>query len=333
VKIACVVTVDGGEITIDLSGSSAQVAGAMNSPLGMTTCICRFALKRIATPDLPPSAGEFNPVKVIAPEGNVFNPIPPAPTFLSWASSLRLGDVIVQALAPALPERIPAENGGDIAATFGILEDLRSGRHSVWLENGAIGHGAVDGKDGMTTLAHPATAGFQCPPTEMIETRSPVVKRRFELRTDSGGPGEFRGGLAASAEFEIRNGRAEIVAMAEKSRASHVRGLHGGYPAPEQNALIFFPDTENEVVEGKRTGIHLTAGDRFINAAAGGGGWGNPLARELERIRWDLKNEYISPRSAETEYGIVFDDVHEIDEVATLENRGRRIAPTESEKE
>lgn len=331
VKIACVVTIDGSEVTIDLSDSSAQVAGSMNCPLGMTVCICRFALKRVATPDLPPSAGEFNPVSIVVPEGNMFNPVPPAATFLSWASSLRLGDVIVQALAAALPDRIPAENGGDIVATFGILEDLSTGRHTVWLENGAIGHGAVNGRDGMTTLAHPAVAGFQCPPAEMVETRSPVVKHRFELRTDSGGPGAFRGGLAATAEFEIRNGRAEIVALAEKSRASQVHGLHGGFAAPEQNTLMFFPGTEKELVEGKRTRIAMESGERLVISAAGGGGWGDPLTRDLSRIRWDLKNGYISREVAATVYGVVFDEGNgEVDEAATLENRGRQTASVES---
>ena len=132
VRLVCTVTVSSSDVVVDLTGSSEELAGAMNCPWGYTVCSCRFALKKITSPESPPSGGEYRPLTVIAPEGTVFNPRSPAPTYLSWATSLRLGDMVVQALAPALPDRIPAECGGCIAAVYAVLQDPSTGRWTVW---------------------------------------------------------------------------------------------------------------------------------------------------------------------------------------------------------
>ncbi|MBX5485429.1 MAG: hydantoinase B/oxoprolinase family protein [Mycolicibacterium hassiacum] len=325
VPLAVKVTVRGSDVEIDLSGSAGTQVGPINCPWPYTLTSCRFALKCITTPDLPPNGGEWRPLTVIAPEGNIFNPVPPAPTFLGGGTSLRLVDMIVRALAPALPERIPADNAGDLVMTIAYVEDPTTRRLNFFFDAGALGHGATRDRDGMNGLIHPIEAGCESLPTEVLEARMPVRKHRFGFVTDSGGPGRRRGGLAAEAEFEfLSDGNA--VVWAEKSAASTVLGLDGGGSPPERNQIVVYPGTEREQRLGKRADLSLRPGDRIVVRPAGGGGYGDPLDREPELVAADVKNEYVSREQAESVYGVVLDDAGAVDARATAELRRARRA-------
>jgi N-methylhydantoinase B len=306
VPLRCAVIVAGTDITIDLSGSAEQQAGPINCPLGYTMTTCRFALKRVLSPELAANSGEYRPLTVVAPEGGIFNPVAPAPCFIGAWTSVRLADMIVQALAPALPDLIPAESGGDLVTAVAYLHDPNTGRLAVWADGGALGHGATSSDDGMTALVHPVEAGVETVPTEVLEARMPIVVHRFELITDSGGPGRFRGGLAALKEFEFL-GAGEAVSVADKAFHSPVRGLSGGSDAPEMNSIIWFPGTPREMTLGKRSEIPITAGDIVISRSAGGGGWGDPLTREPSRVQQDVTDGYVSIEAAFREYGVFLD--------------------------
>ena len=306
VRIHCVVTVEGTEVTVDLSGSAEEQRGAINCPWGYTVATCRFAVKRITTPDLPPSSGEYRSVRTIAPDGSIFNPRAPAATFAGFMTSVRLTDVVIQALVPALPERMPAENGGDLGFVQALVKDPESGRASFFFDDSAIGHGAIKGKDGMSALVHCWTAGIETMPLEIMETRMPLRKNRSELIQDSAGPGEFRGGLAAETEFEFV-GTGVALSVTEKSRASTVKGICGGSDAREQNTVVFFPGTERELRGGKLSDVKVAPGDRVVLRPAGGGGYGNPLDRDPARVAWDIRNGYVSVQQGEEAYGVVID--------------------------
>jgi N-methylhydantoinase B len=164
----------------------------------------------------------------------------------------------------------------------------------------------------------------------VTETRLPVVKKRFELTQDSGGPGRFRGGLSATAQYELRGGGLAI-AIAEKTRASKVEGLEGGLGPPFPNAIRIFPDTEKELRLGKASDVPVEAGDEIEMRPTGGGGYGDPLDREVERVWRDVRDEYVSVEQARRVYGVVVDpDTGAVDETATqelraqLRNGGRR---------
>ncbi len=317
VAVACDVTIAGDEVTVDLSRSAEVQIGGVNCPWGYTLATARFALKRLTTPELPPNSGEYRPVSVIAPPGNLFNPSPPAASFLGFMTSARLTDVITHALADAAPDAIPAQNGGDLAFVIAIVEDPQTKRLSLFFDDSAIGHGAKQGRDGMDALVHCWTAGIEAMPAEIMETRMPIVKRRLELMTDSGGPGQFRGGMAAEAAFEIR-GTGSAVSACEKSFASRVEGLWGGWAAPGTNRVVFFPGTDRELQLGKKSDIAVAPGDEFIMRPGGGGGVGDPVDREVEAVVEDVKNGYVSLDEAERIYGVVFaGDGDEVDVAAT----------------
>jgi N-methylhydantoinase B len=326
VPLRCTVIVDGTDITIDLSGSSPQVRGPVNCPYGYTVTTCRFALKRVLTPELPASSGEHRPLSIVAPIGEIFNPVAPAPCFIGAWTSVRLSDMIVQALAPALPGRIPAENGGDLVTAVAYLRHPKTGKLAMWADGGALGHGAIDGADGMSALVHPVEAGVETVPTEVLEARMPLLVWRFELIPDSGGPGRYRGGLGAQKEFEFLGG-GEAVSVVDKAFRSPVRGLAGGKPAPEMNTLLWFAGTEREVRLGKKSEIMLQPGDRLVSRSAGGGGWGNPFERDPERVAADVQGGYVTAESALVDYGVVIDAENgQVDSVRTSEIR--KQAPT-----
>ena len=322
VPLRCTVVIEGSDLRIDLSGSSPQVRGPVNCPYGYTVTTCRFALKRILTPELPASSGEHRPLTIVAPVGEIFNPVAPAPCFIGAWTSVRLSDMIVQALAPALPDRIPAENGGDLVTAVAYLRHPATGKLAVWADGGALGHGAVNGADGMNALVHPVEAGVETVPTEVLEARMPLLVRRFELIPDSGGPGTFRGGLGAEKEFEFL-GEGEAVSAVDNAFRSPVRGLAGGKPAPEMNTLLWFAGSERETRLGKKSEIYIQPGDRLISRSAGGGGWGNPLERDPELVRADVIDGYVTAEAAALEYGVAVDaDTGEIDfdETARIRN-------------
>jgi N-methylhydantoinase B len=320
IRMRCAVTIKGSDMTVDLTGSDPEQLGPVNTPWGYSLTACRYVLKRLVTPDIPPNGGEHRVLTLVAPEGTIFNPVPPAACHLGWLGALRITELIVDALAPALPDRIPAENSGDILEIVGLLRDPRTKRWSMFEDAGPLGHGAINGKDGMSALHHPIQAGVQNYPAELLETRMPVLRWRQELVEDSGGAGTFRGGLAAIGEYEIL-GEGQLTTIADKATASHVRGLFGGLSPPQRNQIVLFPGTDKELRLGKRSDIPVEPGDRLISRPAGGGGYGPPHERDLTRVRWDLLNGYVSREAAERLYGVIFNADDEVDESATAQLR------------
>lgn len=325
VYLRCEMTIDGSNMTVDLTGSAAERLGAINCPWGYTLTTCRFSLKRLVTADIPANSGEHRPLTVIAPERTVFNPVAPAACFVGFVTSLRLSDMIVNALAPALPDQIPAENGGDLVGILAFLQHPQTKRWCFFWDDGGIGHGGKRGRDGMNALIHPMSAGIEYLPGELLETRMPILKRRHELRRDSGGAGEFRGGLGATAEYVLR-GPGQAVSICEKSKASKVRGIAGGHDAPDANSVVVFPGTEREMRLGKRSDMTITPGDVVISNPAGGGGYGDPLRRDPAAVAWDVRNDYVSREAARTLYGVVLTEDGAVDEEATARARAEPAA-------
>jgi N-methylhydantoinase B len=324
VRLHCAVTVAGSEMSVDLSGSSGTQVGPINCPWGYTLMTARFSLKRFVSGNIPANGGEYRPLNLVAPEGSLFNPLPPAPCFLGWVTSLHLSDMIVSALAPAMPDTIPAENAGDNPGVLVLLQQpTRPGRLSFFWDDGGIGHGAKKGKDGMSALIHPMSAGIEYLPAELLESRMPILKHRHELEMDSGGAGEFRGGLGAEAEFEMLSAGVGVT-IADKCKASIVRGLAGGLSPSHQNEILLFPNTDRELRLGKKSDIPIHPGDVIVSRPAGGAGYGDPRSRNPEKVAWDVRNGYVSRAQAAEVYGVVLTAGFVVDVEATERLRAKR---------
>ncbi|SEO57107.1 hydantoinase B/oxoprolinase family protein [Amycolatopsis saalfeldensis] len=288
VVLRVAVTVAGDEIHVDFDGSSPQSRRGINVVLNYTRAYASFAVKAAISPEVPHNAGSFRPVHVTAPEGSVLNCVEPAPV----ASRHLIGHFLPSLLIGALPGHAVAPSADALWMT-------------IWRGEGFMlnvfqtgGMGARRAKDGLNTTGFPS--GLRSTPTEVIETMAPLVQRERALRVDSGGAGEFRGGLgqrttmAALGEISWSvNGNVDRVRQA----ASGVDGGQAG--AVGRFGLVGGPDLPS------KSRVALGPGDEVDVVLPGGGGNGDPHRRAPEDVFDDVVARYVSAEAARAVYGVV----------------------------
>ncbi|MGE0699363.1 MAG: hydantoinase B/oxoprolinase family protein [Hyphomicrobiaceae bacterium] len=318
ITIDCCVRVRGDDIEIDFAGSSPQVPLGVNVALNYTQGYTTYGLKCAISPDVPNNAGSFRPVRITAPEGSILNARHPAAVGGRHLVGHFCPSAVMMALAGALPEKVQAP-GFDGIWNSQLEGELPGDQHKrfayIWFSAG--GTGAMHGKDGLSAVAYPSgIAGF---PAEVIEASSPVVMHKRELRQDSGGPGQWRGGLSQVMEYSIRTGK-PVYLQSFYERTKHpAPGLHGGRPGA---AGRLSADHDPQPVP-KITSV-INPGTTVRIELPGGGGFGTPVARDPAAVLADVRNGYVSREAAEREYGVVVDTARwAVDEAAT---RARRAA-------
>ena len=317
VKMACTVTISDEEMVVDWSESDDQVSGPINLPYGMTMALSSLICKALTTSDTPATAGNFRPLRIIAPEGNLMHATPPAPTFTLW-TGLLAGEVILKALAQGMPDRIPACSGGDVCTMMGLGMDSRTGR--PWLEatNEAVGFGGHAGGDGENGIMHLTESGCRNNPVEVLEVKSPMLIEEYSLRPDSGGPGQYRGGLGITRRYKFLEPSSAITLV--KKTKTRPWGMEGGDDG-ENCHMILRPDTEREAVVG---GVYeaMAADEVLVNNSGGGGGWGPAFERDPEAVLRDVREGYVTVASARRDYGVAIDEATlELDLAGTSELR------------
>jgi len=346
VRVHVKVTIDGDRMNIDYSGSSDQVAGPINLSYGMAQSAARICFKTVTTPHEPSNGGHFVPLSVTAREGSLFNASYPAPMFTIWAG-VTATETIFQAFAKAFPDRVPACSGGDLGDPGFYGKEPYTGRQ-VWHQtNAGVGWGARHDRDGINTIQHISMCTVRNIPVEVVESRLPVMVDRAGFRQDSGGPGRFRGGLGSVRDYRFLAPFGALT-IVKKSRTPGW-GLDGGRPGPK-NVSILIPDksrpdwrehwTRDIIVYADngdqypdKPADHVYCGmfrgefgpgDVISYLADGGGGYGDPLTRNPERVRMDVIDGYVSREAALRDYGVALTDTLEIDVAATQ----RRRAPS-----
>ncbi len=312
-KLKVKVTITDDEFIVDWSGSQPATRGPMNLPIGCTLGVTALAFKGITSPDTPANSGNYRPLKVIAPPGEIMHAIPPSPTFTIWASLLA-PEVILKALAQGMPDRIPACSGGDVFSVVGVGTHPETGE--MWLQGGneAVGFGAFAGSDGEDAIMHLSEPGCRNTPIEVVETKAPWIIESYHMRQDSGGPGKYRGGVGVRRTYRYLS-PATTLTLVKKTKSAPW-GMAGGHDA-DAGHVIVWPGTEREE---RTAAIHyqMNAEDILQNNSGGGGGWGNPLERDPQRVLDDVINEFVSLKSAREDYGVVIDtDNWAVDEAAT----------------
>jgi N-methylhydantoinase B len=299
IRLAVTVTIDGDRMIADYSDSSPAVPGPVNLPFGQTQSMARTIFKSMTTPQEPTNAGHFRPLEVIAPPGNICHAVYPAPTFAALTTAVGL-ELIHKALSQTL-DSVPACSAGDMT-TFDLTGiHPRSGELFSISQNEGIGWGATKEHDGGNGLQHPCTSGMHNTSIEVFEQKAPVIHERLEIRTDSGGAGRRRGGLGTRRDIRAVT-PVEILAMHQKTR-TRPWALQGGKEA-ESSALIAWPGTPRERALSTER-FDLEPGESFHHFAGGGGGYGDPLEREPDRVVDDVLDGYISVEAAARDYGIV----------------------------
>jgi N-methylhydantoinase B len=321
--LRCKVVIQGSDMTVDVSESGGPQPGPFNAALAQTISACRLALKRLTTQDeLTANSGEHRPLSVIAPEGSIYNAIRPAPSFMMHTATSLLSEMVVSAVTPAMLHKAPAPSAGH---TTGFSSGLElDGR---WLEFDdlvPIGYGATATQDGADALQHFCIAGIRLGEAEPWEARAPVVKQAVELVRDSGGAGRRRGGLGARVvwRFEIEP---RLNVQAQKVMRHELHGLAGGMPGGGSNAAEIRSSDGRVLRVGMHSDVPIARGDLVVLNGAGGGGYGDPLEREPERVELDVIDGYVSIEAARDRYGVVIDKGSlRVDRAATKGERERR---------
>ncbi|QHN02527.1 hydantoinase B/oxoprolinase family protein [Granulicella sp. WH15] len=270
VRIAVAITVAGEGVTIDFAGSHAQIASSLNAVYAITYSAVFYVLRCLLPDDAPAAAGLMRPVTMLAPLGSIVNAQLPAPVAGgNVETSQRIVDVLLRALAAALPTRIPAASSGTMNnLTIGGV-DPRTGRAFAYYETTAGGQGARPGADGLSgTHAH-MTNSLNTP-VEALEYAYPFRVRTYGYRVGSGGAGQFRGGDGIIREIELTT-PARVTLLADR-RVFQPYGLAGGESGAAGRSLH---RSGEELLElpGK-TSLEIKAGDSIRIESPGGGGWG-----------------------------------------------------------
>ncbi|HML12498.1 MAG TPA: hydantoinase B/oxoprolinase family protein [Xanthobacteraceae bacterium] len=294
IRIEVAVTISDDGMSIDFTGSSPQVRGPFNAvPSGSLAAAC-YVVRAITDPTIPTNGGCFRPIALKLPEGSIVNPREPAPVNARTATIKRIAGTILAALAQAAPGRVPADNGGELLVlAFG--GERPDGTRYVTGELVAGGSGASAVKDGVDVIETDATNCMN-QPAEALELDAPIRVHRVALRRDSGGAGAQRGGLGTLREYEILHGDVRFTHRGERHFiAPH--GRAGGGDGAMARTVIHRADGGDEVVPSKLV-TTLRAGDRVVMETAGGGGYGDPAARERAKVRADLEDGKIGPEGA-----------------------------------
>ena len=258
-------------VTIDFTGSDPQVQGAINAVEAITYSACFYVFRCLLREDVPATSGLMRPIRVIAPSGTVVNAKAPAAVAGgNVETSQRIVDVLLKALAQAIPERIPAAAAGTMNnLTIGGI-DPRSGEPFAYYETIAGGMGARSTKDGVSGVHTHMTNSLNTP-AEALEYAYPVRLRQYSFRSKSGGAGLHTGGDGIVREIEVLTD-AQVTLLADR-RSRGPYGLAGGADGSAGRTLIIRQDGSGEEIPGK-TSVRLRSGERVRVESPGGGGWG-----------------------------------------------------------
>jgi N-methylhydantoinase B len=258
-------------VMVDFTGSDPQVEGSVNAVKAITYSACFYVFRCLLAEDVPATAGLMRPIEVIAPEGTVVNARPPAAVAGgNVETSQRIVDVLLRALAQAIPERIPASASGTMNnLTIGGV-DPRTNEPFAYYETIAGGMGARPSKPGGSGIHTHMTNSLNTP-AEALEYGYPLRVNQYSLRPGSGGEGKYRGGDGIIRELEVLTD-AEVTLLSDRHEHGP-HGLAGGKDGAPGRATVIRKDGSSQEQPGKFN-IRLRKGDRIRIETPGGGGWG-----------------------------------------------------------
>jgi N-methylhydantoinase B len=300
VRLCVAVRISPDGVVFDFTGSDEQRAAPVNSAIGPTYSACAFVLKALIDHDLPTNAGFYDFVQVVAPKGTVVNAESPAPCVGAGEVHLRVTDLILRALADALPDIVPAATKGMIChAGFGGI-DPRSGEYYCVLETVAGGYGARATLDGPDAV-QPHGQNTENAPIEETEAGYPVRILRYELIPNSEGAGRTRGGLGLRRDYQFPDHGPAFSLLADRE-VTGPWGLAGGLAGQRARYVLNPGDGETEL--NSKSTIHLSPGDVVSYQTCGGGGYGRPEEREPALVLRDVREGRVSIERARDVYAV-----------------------------
>jgi N-methylhydantoinase B len=305
VRLCGEVTIAKDEIHFNLAGTSPQRRAPMNSTFSQTFSSCAYFLKCLLDPDLPVNAGFYQSIRVEAPQGSVANAVHPAAVVGGWEVAIRWVDIFLQAIAPAMPDRVCA--GGKAMqchAGFGGFDPRphkNPDQYYCFLETLAGGYGGrleKDGPDAVQTYSQ----NTENAPVEETELNYPVRILRYELIPDSEGPGQFRGGLGLRRDYAFPDHEPTFTILADRLKFPPL-GLFGGGPGKLAEYALGNPDGAEQPLGSKCT-FTVPAGHYVSMRTCGGGGYGPARRRDPKLVLQDVTEGKISVDRARDVYGV-----------------------------
>ena len=323
VRLHVKITIKGDSLTADFTGSEKQVRGAINCTLSFTASVVALCIRSVMQEDIPNTAGLFRPLRIVAPAGTVVNGEMPAASSMRGITGFRLIDAVFGALASILPHRVFAasEGGNTLVIIGGQREQQAQVTPYVYYELLSGTWGARPDRDGNDGLCHIANVSANIP-IEQAECEYPIRIKRYGFVKDSGGAGQFRGGLAIEREWHLLEGKAHLAIRSDR-RDHPPYGLYGGKPG--RGSTNQLKESTREQVLPTMISTSMKQNESIYHRQAGGGGWGSPLSRLPQSVQRDVINDKVSIEAARSDYGVIIkEDTLEIDESRTKELRKKR---------
>ncbi len=301
IRVAVKLIVKGDEVVVDLTGCDVQAEGNVNATLASTHAAVYYVMIAVVDPGVPANSGCYRPIKVLTRPGTVVDPLLPGAVAARTNCTQKIVEAMLRALAQAVPERITAGSHGQICTCGFGGRDPASGERFIYTDIQGGGSGARpyrDGRDGQDSHL----PRFMNTPIEVTERKFPVRIERYEFIPDSGGAGQYRGGLALRRDVRLLTDQVSFARYADRHRFAP-QGLFGGR-AGAAGVFILNPGTKAQRTMKSKGLDTLVAGDLLSIRLPGAGGYGEPRRRDRQQVMQDLRDEKISEAAAERDYGV-----------------------------
>ncbi len=307
-EVRVTVTITREDFICDFSGSHPQVPGPINCTRPGLESSVRTIFKALTDPTIPANEGCFRPLNIICPEGTIFTATRPAPVSTYWETAEYVTDLVWKALSPLAPERLTAGHFLSVCGIVLVGRHPDTGELCLLVEPQAGGWGAGTTKDGENGLVCSGDGETYVIPVEVAEMRYGLLVERYTFNPARGGAGRCRGGRGLVREYRILSEEATLTATFGRFKYPPW-GMAGGHDGSINYVEVVHADGRPPAVFGKVARYPLRKGDVVRLVTGCGGGYGHPRQREVERVREDVKNGYITSKEAREDYGVsLFND-------------------------
>ena len=305
------ITVEGDAIEFDFSKSSPQTNGFVNGTYASSSSAITLTFLQMVNPNIPHNEGMIKPLKYVIPEGIILNASYPKATTFGNHLCPQIADAIFKSLAPAVPDRVTAGWNHLLCALFtGAHPRANRSYVDICFLGMKGGSGALQGDDGYDHIGMiDASGGVLDQDYEMYEQQTPHTIIKHEYLQDSAGAGRWRGGLGVETIIQIGADHTTMVVFGDGDKSAPF-GLFGGHGSILNRIALKYPDGREKVPLSKDIIEDIPAGTVYHQIASGGGGFGPPRERELDKVLQDVKNEVVSAKQAQEVYGVSAGKVH-----------------------